>query len=90
MKPKSQECVKHDEMKRVMKKIKEEFQKRTDPTAPLLNGKMVENFVLRVLMMCLIYAVINTFIIKVTLLQFVLVDACIQAGEAIVKRIRKK
>jgi hypothetical protein len=78
-------------MKDWIKNMRKKLDERTSPDAPILTQDAVERFILRVLLMVLVYAITTTFIIKgVQVWQFVVVDGMIYAGESILKLKKKK
>ena len=79
-------------IKNMWDKIKTDLDKRTDPDAPVLTGGMVERFILRLLLITLSYMVINTFIVKLAIWQFLFIDMLLYVIETFIKFVngRKK
>ena len=76
--------------KEIGRKIKEEWNKKTDPDAPIFTGNMVHNFLLRLLIMLLMYALINVFIVRLSVLKFIMLDALYYVAEWFVRLVRKR
>lgn len=76
-------------MKNFIKKVQEDLNEKTSGP-PVVKGKAVEIFVLRVLLMILCYLLIDRFILSIKLWQFVVVDMIIQTAEYVVYIVKKK
>lgn len=68
----------------------EKLDKKTSPDAPLLTGRMVEMFFLRLLLMVLMYVVINTFIIPLKIWQFVIIDMLMYGSQFLQNLLSRK
>lgn len=76
-------------MKNFINKVKQDINEKTSGP-PVVKGKAVEVFVLRVLLAILCYILIDRFILPIKLWQFAAVDMIIQAAEYIVYIVKKK